>query len=153
MSTGFMNSRAWFESDDFCYFYVVGLAYTPTLIDLPSKAWKGCRNTCKSTRSIPRAMNQGVSSLSRILEESKVPYETAESAPGRGNLWAKLEGGDRPALVLPLIDVVPANRKYWSFDPLSGEIKNGYVYGRGAIDTKGLGIAQLQAFSVKAKWT
>ncbi len=95
----------------------------------------------------PGNESRGVEFLSRILEESKVPYETAESAPGRGNLWAKLEGGDRPALVLlHHIDVVPANRKYWSFDPLSGEIKNGYVYGRGAIDTKGLGIAQLQAF-------
>ena len=83
----------------------------------------------------PGNESRGVEFLSRILEESKVPYETAESAPGRGNIWAKLEGGDRPALVLlHHIDVVPANRKYWSFDPLSGEIKNGYVYGRGAID-------------------
>ena len=95
----------------------------------------------------PGNESRGVEFLSRMLEASKVAYETAESAPGRGNLWAKLEGGDRPALVLlHHIDVVPANRKYWSFDPLSGEIKDGYVYGRGAIDTKGLGIAQLQAF-------
>ena len=95
----------------------------------------------------PGNETRGVELLSDFLDESGISYETAESAPGRGNLWAKLKGGDKPALVLlHHIDVVPANRKYWSFDPLSGEIKNGYVYGRGAIDTKGLGIAQLQAF-------
>ena len=95
----------------------------------------------------PGNESRGVEFLGRILDEARISYETAESAPGRGNLWAKLKGGDKPALVLlHHIDVVPANRKYWSFEPLSGDIKNGYVYGRGAIDTKGLGIAQLQAF-------
>ena len=95
----------------------------------------------------PGNETRGVEFLSKILKKAGIAHETAESAPGRGNLWARLEGGDKPALVLlHHIDVVPANPKYWSFDPLSGEIKNGYVYGRGAIDTKGLGIAQLQAF-------
>ena len=42
--------------------------------------------------------------------------------------------------------MVPANAAYWSVDPLSGEEVDGYIYGRGAIDTKGLGIVQLQAF-------
>jgi acetylornithine deacetylase/succinyl-diaminopimelate desuccinylase-like protein len=44
------------------------------------------------------------------------------------------------------IDVVPADAKYWDVPPLSGKIKDGYIYGRGAIDTKGLGIAQLSSF-------
>lgn len=89
----------------------------------------------------------GVAYLGGLLEEAGISYETAESAPGRGNIWARLEGGDEPALILlHHIDVVPANAEFWDHPPLSGEIHDGFIYGRGAIDTKGLGIAQLQAF-------
>ena len=49
-------------------------------------------------------------------------------------------------MLLNHMDVVPADRRYWSFDPYSGAIRNGHIYGRGALDMKGLGIAQLQAF-------
>ena len=82
-----------------------------------------------------------------------LPMKRQKSAPGRGNLWARIPGtaatgeDKQPALILlHHIDVVPASRKYWSFEPLSGDVADGFVYGRGAIDTKGLGIAQLQAF-------
>ncbi|MEM7077699.1 MAG: M20/M25/M40 family metallo-hydrolase [Pseudomonadota bacterium] len=98
----------------------------------------------------PGNESRGVAFLVGILESAGIEYETAESAPGRGNLWARLPATVRkpqPALVLlHHIDVVPANRSYWSFEPLSGDVKDGFIYGRGAIDTKGLGIAQLQAF-------
>ncbi len=43
-------------------------------------------------------------------------------------------------------DVVPAEKSEWSFDPFGGEIKDGHVCGRGALDTKGLGIMELAAF-------
>jgi acetylornithine deacetylase/succinyl-diaminopimelate desuccinylase-like protein len=90
---------------------------------------------------------RGVAYLGKFLEAAGIRYETAESAPERGNLWARLPGGDEPALVLlHHIDVVPANASYWDVDPLSGVEKDGYLWGRGAIDTKGLGITQLQAF-------
>jgi acetylornithine deacetylase/succinyl-diaminopimelate desuccinylase-like protein len=95
---------------------------------------------------------RGTAYLGKLLKAAGIDYETAESAPGRGNLWARLPGGDKPALVLlHHIDVVPANAKYWEVDPLSGVEKDGYIWGRGAIDTKGLGITQLQAFlAIKA---
>ena len=84
------------------------------------------------------------------MDEAGIEYESAESAPGRGNLWARLPATtkrkERALVLLHHIDVVPANRKYWSFDPLSGEVKDGWIYGRGAIDTKGLGMIHLQAF-------
>ena len=96
---------------------------------------------------------RGVAYLSKLLDDAGIAYESAESAKGRGNLWARLEGTPgsdgkkKPALVLlHHIDVVPANLKFWTVDPLSGDIADGYIYGRGAIDTKGLGIAHLQAF-------
>ena len=98
----------------------------------------------------PGNETRGVALLTGFLDEAGIEYTTGESAPGRGNVWAKLPAttaDKEPGLVLlHHIDVVPANREYWSFDPLSGEVKDGFVYGRGAIDTKGLGIAQLQAF-------
>ena len=98
----------------------------------------------------PGNESRGVAYIAEILDAAGIEYETAESAPNRGNLWAKLPATTRrkePGLILlHHIDVVPANRDYWSFDPLSGEVKDGFIYGRGAIDTKGLGIAQLQAF-------
>lgn len=90
---------------------------------------------------------RAVEFYARIFDEFGIPYETAESAPGRGNIWARLEGGDEPGLMLlQHTDVVPADRQYWTFDPLSGELRDGYIYGRGTRDMKGLGIAQLVAF-------
>ena len=95
----------------------------------------------------PGNESRGVAFLANILEQADIPFETAESAPSRGNIWARLKGGDEPALILlHHIDVVPADAKYWDVPPLSGEIRNDYIYGRGAIDTKGLGIAQLSSF-------
>src|SRR4026209_1912278 len=89
----------------------------------------------------------GVQFFKKIFEAEGIPYDTAESAPGRGNIWARLEGGDQPALMLlHHMDVVPANKGSWRSDPLSGEIKDGYVYGRGALDTKSSGILHLAAF-------
>lgn len=99
------------------------------------------------TTNPPGNETRGVEFLGRILDDAGIQYDTAESAPGRGNLWARLKGGRKPGLVLlHHIDVVPANEKYWSVDPYQGLIQDGYVYGRGALDMKGLGIAQLQAF-------
>jgi len=95
----------------------------------------------------PGNESRGVAFLAKILKEAGIPFETAESTPGRGNIWARLKGGNEPALILlHHIDVVPADAKYWDVPPLSGEIRNDYIYGRGAIDTKGLGIAQLSSF-------
>ncbi|HSG47898.1 MAG TPA: M20/M25/M40 family metallo-hydrolase [Longimicrobiales bacterium] len=90
----------------------------------------------------------GARFLAGIFEAEGIPYEIAESAPGRGNIWARLEGGDEPALVLlHHMDVVPADPDYWSDDPLSGDLRDdGFIYGRGALDTKTGGILHLAAF-------
>ncbi|MFT6956702.1 MAG: acetylornithine deacetylase/succinyl-diaminopimelate desuccinylase-like protein [Halieaceae bacterium] len=95
----------------------------------------------------PGNESRGVHYLAGILDAAGIDYETAESAPGRGNIWARLEGGDEPALILlHHIDVVPASREFWATDPLKAEIRDGKLYGRGTLDTKGLGIAHLEAF-------
>ena len=63
-----------------------------------------------------------------------------ESERDRGNVIVRLEGrGEGPSLMLlSHLDVVPADPSRWTFDPFSGEIKDGYVLGRGALDCKGL---------------
>lgn len=82
-----------------------------------------------------------------IFDAEGIPYQVVESSPGRGNIWARLEGGSAQALILlHHMDVVPADRRFWSSDPLSGELRGGYIYGRGALDTKSSGILHLAAF-------
>jgi len=99
------------------------------------------------TENPPGNEIRGAEYFAEIFDAHGIRYEIAESAPGRGNIWARIDGGDEPALVLlNHMDVVPADLNYWTADPYSGAIRDGYVYGRGALDMKSLGIVQLQAF-------
>ena len=99
------------------------------------------------TTNPPGNESRAVEFISKILDAEGIPWQAAESAPGRGNIGARIKGGNEPALILlQHTDVVPADPDYWSIDPLSGEIRDGYVWGRGAIDMKGTGISQLATF-------
>ncbi|MEP5766361.1 MAG: M20/M25/M40 family metallo-hydrolase [Halieaceae bacterium] len=98
----------------------------------------------------------GTNFLGAILADAGIEYTVVESAPGRANLWARLPASDpdraKPGIVLlHHIDVVSASSGHWDMPPFSGAIQDGYVYGRGALDTKGLGIMQLQAFLALAE--
>jgi acetylornithine deacetylase/succinyl-diaminopimelate desuccinylase-like protein len=86
--------------------------------------------------------------LKGVLEKEGIPVEIDEFTPGRANLLATLkgDGSRRPLLVSNHMDVVPADATRWSVSPFSAEIKNGSIYGRGAIDMKSEGIVQLVAF-------
>lgn len=70
-----------------------------------------------------------------------------EPEPGRGSVVAILNGtGEkRPIVLLSHLDVVPAIAAEWSVPPFSGEVRDGYVYGRGAIDCKGISIVNAVA--------
>ena len=73
------------------------------------------------------------------LAEVGIKSEIFESAPNRCNVIATIPGSDtrRPGLVLHgHIDVVPANAQDWQVDPFSGEIRDGAIWGRGAVDMK-----------------
>jgi acetylornithine deacetylase/succinyl-diaminopimelate desuccinylase-like protein len=95
----------------------------------------------------PGNESRAVDFYARIFTAEGISFQTAESAPGRGNIWARLEGGDEPALILlQHTDVVPADPRFWTTDPLSGDIRDGYLWGRGTLDMKGTGISQLATF-------
>ena len=95
----------------------------------------------------PGNESRAVDFYAKIFEEEGIEYSFGESAPGRGNIWARIKGGDKPALILlQHTDVVPASKDYWETDPMVAQIKDGYLYGRGVIDMKGAGISQLVSF-------
>jgi acetylornithine deacetylase/succinyl-diaminopimelate desuccinylase-like protein len=82
-----------------------------------------------------------------IFDREGIEAQIIEAAPGRGNIYARLKGdGSKKAIVLMNhMDVVPADRRYWSVDPFGGVVKDGYIWGRGALDMKGMGIVELMA--------
>ncbi|TDL42865.1 M20/M25/M40 family metallo-hydrolase [Kocuria rosea] len=74
-----------------------------------------------------------------LIEEVGLATTVLESAPGRANVFARIEGTDPSAdalLVHGHLDVVPAIAADWSVDPFGGEIRDGMIWGRGAVDMK-----------------
>ena len=105
-----------------------------------------------NTANPPGNEIEGALFLKGILEREGFEVQILDTAanvlgPRRPNLYARLKGsGAKKAIALVHhIDVVPADTRYWSVDPYGGVIKDGYVYGRGALDMKSEGIAHLMA--------
>ena len=96
------------------------------------------RNRCVNDGSVGSGHEErSADLLANYLEGSGVDLETFEPEPGRTSLVAKLHGSDPTAPSLTLLghtDVVPANADDWSHDPFGGELIDGEVWGRGAID-------------------
>lgn len=83
--------------------------------------------------------------LKKILDQHGIENEIFEYKPGRANIIARLKGNGskRPIILLSHTDVVTAEPASWDVDPFSGVIKNGVIYGRGALDMKGEGLLHL----------
>lgn len=88
--------------------------------------------------------------LAAVLRREGIDARIFEPAPGKANLYARLagDGSARPIILLNHMDVVLASPEYWTVDPFSGAIKDGYVWGRGALDMKGEAIAQLMTMLI-----
>ncbi|WP_461162910.1 M20/M25/M40 family metallo-hydrolase [Arthrobacter sp. R4-81] len=74
-----------------------------------------------------------------LITEVGLEAEIFESAPGRANVVTRIAGEDPSASALVVhghLDVVPALKDQWSVDPFAGELKDGLIWGRGAVDMK-----------------
>jgi acetylornithine deacetylase/succinyl-diaminopimelate desuccinylase-like protein len=89
--------------------------------------------------------------IAEILEREGIHPEIFETAPGRGFIVARLSSSavpdpKRALLLMGHLDVVGVDKSKWSVDPFAAVIKDGYLYGRGAIDDKGMTAANLAVF-------
>jgi len=95
----------------------------------------------------------------KILDQEGIENRVFEIAPGRADLWARIPassdrgsqvsqnqrdlGHHRPIILLNHMDVVTSDAAHWKVPPFSGEMRDGYIWGRGAQDMKDEGLAQL----------
>jgi acetylornithine deacetylase/succinyl-diaminopimelate desuccinylase-like protein len=115
------------------------------------------RNHCVNDGTVPSGQEVRTCDLLRTyLEGSGLDLEVYEpvAAPGRASLVARIEGRDPEAPTLCLMghtDVVPVTPKNWTRDPFGGELVNGEVWGRGALDMLNLTAAQAVALKALAR--
>jgi len=101
-----------------------------------------------NTTNPPGNEEEAILFLEGILEKEGIKSEIFRPATKRANILARIEGKKRgkPIILLGHVDVVPANEDEWDVNPFGGVLKDGYIYGRGAIDMKAQTICQLFAF-------
>src|SRR5579863_8128588 len=113
------------------------------------------------TTNPPGNEMKAVEFYKKILDAEGIENRAFEFAPGRGDLWARIPrtegekipisaakgaaemGHPRPIILLNHMDVVTSDAAHWKVPPFSGEIHDGYLWGRGAQDMKDEGLAQL----------
>jgi acetylornithine deacetylase/succinyl-diaminopimelate desuccinylase-like protein len=83
--------------------------------------------------------------LAGVLRAERLDPIVLEATPQRGNVIARLKGdGSLPPLLLySHVDVVPAEPEHWTHPPFGGDVADGCVWGRGALDMKGITVMQL----------
>ena len=85
--------------------------------------------------------------LEQVFAAESIPATVVEPFPGRGSILARVYGdgtGGEPMLLLSHLDVVPAEPAGWTHDPFGGDLEDGYVWGRGALDMKGMLAMEVQ---------
>src|SRR4051812_37390223 len=124
---------------------VIGFA-VPLLAQGPARPqWEGLRpEILRHYRSLVQLDTTSghetlaVDYLKKVLEAEGIPTQTFALDPNRANLVARIKGNGskRPLLILAHTDVVGVQPEKWPVDPFSAAIKDGYVWGRGAVDDK-----------------
>jgi acetylornithine deacetylase/succinyl-diaminopimelate desuccinylase-like protein len=86
--------------------------------------------------------------IKQVLAREGIQAEIFEKVPGRGSLVARLKGNGtkRPLLIMAHEDVVGVERDKWTVDPFAAIVKDGYIYGRGSSDDKGMLASNLEVF-------
>jgi acetylornithine deacetylase/succinyl-diaminopimelate desuccinylase-like protein len=99
------------------------------------------------TTNPPGHEMRAVDFYKKILDQEGIENRVFEYTPGRGDLWARLPHSTtqakRPIILLNHMDVVTSDAAHWKVPPFSGEIEDGWLWGRGAQDMKDEGLAQL----------
>jgi acetylornithine deacetylase/succinyl-diaminopimelate desuccinylase-like protein len=100
------------------------------------------------TSNPPGNEEKAILFLENILQKEGLSTEIYLPVPKRANIISRIEGKKKgkPVILLGHVDVVPANADEWDMDPFGGDLKDGFIYGRGAIDMKGQIICQLLSF-------
>jgi acetylornithine deacetylase/succinyl-diaminopimelate desuccinylase-like protein len=101
-----------------------------------------------NTTNPPGSEELAADFLAAILASDGIESTKLVSDPGRANLHATLTShtGEKPLVLLNHTDVVPVEAEHWDVDPFAGVVKDGYIWGRGALDMKGMGILELVVF-------
>ena len=88
--------------------------------------------------------------LAEELKREGLSPQVLTSKGERGNLAVRLkgDGSKRPVLLLSHLDVVPAEPERWTHSPFGGDVADGFVWGRGAIDSKLTGAVGLQVLLI-----
>jgi len=87
--------------------------------------------------------------IAGVLTANGIPSRIVEAAPGRATIVARLSAANptgRPVLLMGHTDVVTVERDKWERDPFSGDLVDGFIWGRGALDMKGQVAGELAAF-------
>jgi len=100
------------------------------------------------TSNPPGNETAGARFLQQLLAKEGIEAKLVGSDPNRQSVYARLVSGtnEKALILLHHIDVVPASASEWTKPPFAGLRSNGYLWGRGALDIKSLGIAELMAF-------
>ena len=100
------------------------------------------------TTDPPGNEKQAADFLAGILRKEGLEPEVLSYNDKRANLVCRIKSGskEKPLLLLSHMDVVGAIAQDWQVPPFSGRISDGYVWGRGTVDCKGMGVMELMAF-------
>ena len=97
------------------------------------------------TTNPPGNEQVGAEFLAALLEAEGCEVEYREAGPGRVSMRTRIAGTGkhRPLMLLNHTDVVPAQPEFWDVDPFAAEIRDDHIWGRGALDMKGMGVLEL----------
>jgi acetylornithine deacetylase/succinyl-diaminopimelate desuccinylase-like protein len=103
-----------------------------------------------NTSNPPGNESEAAKWFKSIFDQNGIQNEIFEYKPSRANIIARLKGtgSKRPIILLSHMDVVTADASAWEVDPFSAEIRQGSIYGRGALDMKSVGLIQLMTMLI-----
>lgn len=122
---------------------------SPDFSAAQAEAVKFLRELVKiDTSNPPGNETRAAEYIKGVLAAEGITAQIFESAPGRGNIVARLKGNGKkkPLLLMGHLDVVGVERDKWTMDPFAATVKDGYLYGRGSVDDKSMDAANLEVF-------